>query len=249
MCGFGSRRFGERWPRGSKSLCWGRWEKFFSFCGRGSRRGRWRFGKASECVCNGGGLVLQCADRAADRALYGAVHLFQEHLPGADDLLSGVFTGDWKKAWEGIKKLAMAPIEAIKSFFEKIFGSDLGESIKGGLNALIDLVNRFIGWLNDKLHFSWDGLTIGGKRDFCGRQHPPANIPSIPKLAQGAVLGEQAVFGNGGRAAARHERGSAAGDHQSRRWPRCWGSWAARRSSGRSSRLRSAWTARYCSGR
>lgn len=113
---------------------------------------------------------------------------FKSIFQGLTTFLSGVFTGDWKKAWEGIKKLAMAPIEAIKSFFEKIFGSDLGESIKGGLNALIDLVNRFIGWLNDKLHFSWDGLTIGGKEIFAGGSIRLANIPSIPRLAQGAVL-------------------------------------------------------------
>ncbi|WP_418668016.1 phage tail protein, partial [Allofournierella sp.] len=113
---------------------------------------------------------------------------FKNIFQGLTTFLSGVFTGDWKKAWEGIKKLAMAPIEAIKSFFEKIFGSDLGESIKGGLNALIDLVNRFIGWLNDKLHFSWDGLTIMGKELFPAGSIRLANIPSIPRLAQGAVL-------------------------------------------------------------
>ena len=113
---------------------------------------------------------------------------FKNIFQGLADFLSGVFTGDWKKAWEGIKKFAMAPIEAVKSFFEKIFGTDLGESIKGGLNTLIDLVNRFIGWLNEKLHFSWDGLTILGKELFPAGIVRLANIPSIPRLAQGAVL-------------------------------------------------------------
>lgn len=113
---------------------------------------------------------------------------FKNIFQGLADFLSGVFTGDWKKAWEGIKKFAMAPIEAVKSFFEKIFGTDLGESIKGGLNTLIDLVNRFIGWLNEKLHFSWDGLTILGKELFPAGSVRLANIPSIPRLAQGAVL-------------------------------------------------------------
>ena len=113
---------------------------------------------------------------------------FKNIFQGLAGFLSGVFTGDWKKAWEGIKKFAMAPIEAVKSFFEKIFGTDLGESIKGGLNTLIDLVNRFIGWLNEKLHFSWDGLTILGKELFPAGSVRLANIPSIPRLAQGAVL-------------------------------------------------------------
>ena len=113
---------------------------------------------------------------------------FKNIFQGLADFLSGVFTGDWKKVWEGIKKFAMAPIEAVKSFFEKIFGTDLGESIKGGLNTLIDLVNRFIGWLNEKLHFSWDGLTILGKELFPAGSVRLANIPSIPRLAQGAVL-------------------------------------------------------------
>ena len=113
---------------------------------------------------------------------------FKNIFQGLAGFLSGVFTGDWKKAWEGIKKFAMAPIEAVKSFFEKIFGTDLGESIKGGLNTLIDMVNRFIGWLNEKLHFSWDGLTILGKELFPAGSVRLANIPSIPRLAQGAVL-------------------------------------------------------------
>ena len=113
---------------------------------------------------------------------------FKNIFQGLADFLSGVFTGDWKKVWEGIKKFAMAPIEAVKSFFEKNFRTDLGESIKGGLNTLIDLVNRFIGWLNEKLHFSWDGLTILGKELFPAGSVRLANIPSIPRLAQGAVL-------------------------------------------------------------
>lgn len=49
-------------------------------------------------------------------------------------------------------------------------------------------MNRFIGWLNEKLHFSWDGLTILGKELFPAGSVRLANIPSIPRLAQGAVL-------------------------------------------------------------
>ena len=56
------------------------------------------------------------------------------------------------------------------------------------INAAIELFNRFIGWLNDKMKFEWDGVVIGGKTILDGGSIQLFTIPEIPKLAAGAVI-------------------------------------------------------------
>jgi len=64
----------------------------------------------------------------------------------------------------------------------------LVSAFKGAVNGAIDVVNRFIGWLNSALSFSWDGLVIKGKQIIPGGSIQLANLPTIPHLAQGAVI-------------------------------------------------------------
>ena len=64
----------------------------------------------------------------------------------------------------------------------------LVSAFKSAVNGVIDVVNRFIGWLNSALSFSWNGLSIGGKKIFAGGSVQLANLPTIPHLAQGAVI-------------------------------------------------------------
>lgn len=91
-------------------------------------------------------------------------------LGGLIDFLVGVFTGDWEKAWDGIK-----------NFFGGIWDAILG-ILKGVVNLIVDVLNFFISGIN-KIKFDvpdWVPL-IGGK-------HFGFNIPKIPKLAQGGVV-------------------------------------------------------------
>ena len=87
---------------------------------------------------------------------------------GIVDFISGVFTGNWKKAWQGVKKI-----------FSGIFEALLGIA-KRPLNGIIGLVNTVIGGLN-KLKIkipSWVPGKYGGKSF-------GVNIPKIPALAKG----------------------------------------------------------------
>lgn len=59
-----------------------------------------------------------------------------EVFNGLINFLLGVFTGDWERAWEGIKGIFKGIIDAIPNIF------------KTALNAMIDKINGFLNGLN-----------------------------------------------------------------------------------------------------
>lgn len=90
-------------------------------------------------------------------------------LGGIIDFIAGVFTGDWKRAWEGIKTI-----------FEGIFDAVIG-IFKGVVNILIDVVNFLIRSMN-KISFDVPDWVPG-----IGGKNFGFNIPEIPKLAKGGL--------------------------------------------------------------
>lgn len=96
-------------------------------------------------------------------------------LYGLSQFLSGVFTGNWKKAWEGIKGY-------LKSIINGIIGL-----LNTMINRLVSALNSVIRAAN-RLSFtvpSWVP-NIGGSR--FGFNISTVSASSIPYLAQGAVL-------------------------------------------------------------
>ena len=85
---------------------------------------------------------------------------------GITDFLTGVFTGKWKQAFQGI-------INITKGIF-----SGLQNVVKAPINQVINLVNSFIKGLNKLKIPDWVPA-VGGKG---------INIPLIPKLEKGGVL-------------------------------------------------------------
>ena len=59
---------------------------------------------------------------------------------------------------------------------------------KGAINAVIKLINGFIGWLNDILHIQWDAVVIAGVQVVPAIDKQLFSIDEIPLLAKGAVL-------------------------------------------------------------
>lgn len=107
-------------------------------------------------------------------------------LKGVINFVVGIFTGDWEKAWKGIKQA-----------FQGIVGS-FGGILKGTVNVVIDLVNTMIRAMTtgintvirgvNKMSFTvpdWV-LGIGGKT--FGFNIKEIKEYQIPKLAQGAVI-------------------------------------------------------------
>lgn len=82
---------------------------------------------------------------------------------GIITFLEGVFTGNWKKAWTGVKTIFKGAFEALVGF------------AKRPLNQVIGLVNSVISGLNGIKIPSWVPK-LGGKG---------INLPKIPMLARG----------------------------------------------------------------
>lgn len=85
---------------------------------------------------------------------------------GITDFLTGVFTGNWRQAFQGL-------INIVKGVF-----SGLKNVVKSPINQVINLVNSFIKGLNKLKIPDWVPA-VGGKG---------INIPLIPKLEQGGIL-------------------------------------------------------------
>lgn len=88
----------------------------------------------------------------------------KDFLSGIITFLTGVFKGDWEKAWNGI-------VKAVGS----IFGT-LEALVKTPLNGVINLVNKAIGAIN-KISVDLPSAVGGGHIGF--------DIPTIPTLAGG----------------------------------------------------------------
>jgi hypothetical protein len=68
------------------------------------------------------------------------------------------------------------------------------QTVKNMLNAGIDMLNKFIGWLNSKLSFSWDGLSIAGKEIYPGGSVQLLTIPQITQRFAGGGFIEDGLF-------------------------------------------------------
>lgn len=96
-------------------------------------------------------------------SVQGIIQNLMTVLQGIISFVTGVFTGNWSQAWNGIK-----------SIFSGAVGG-LGEIIKAPLRAVVSAVNTVIGGLNKLKVPDWvPGL--GGKG---------INIPKIPGFAKG----------------------------------------------------------------
>ena len=84
---------------------------------------------------------------------------------GLIDFITGVFTGNWSQAWNGIKSIFSGAV------------SGLGEIIKAPLRAVVSVVNGVISGLNKLKVPDWVP-GIGGKS---------INIPLIPGFAKGTL--------------------------------------------------------------
>ncbi|MBQ1293337.1 MAG: hypothetical protein IIY21_04825 [Clostridiales bacterium] len=80
-------------------------------------------------------------------------------LMGLFDIFAGLFTGNWKQVWTGIKE-----------FFGSIWDAILG-ILKNAINSITGVINTLIGGINK-----------------IGTKDHHLNIPLIPQLAEGGIL-------------------------------------------------------------
>lgn len=101
--------------------------------------------------------------------LYNSV---KQILGGIITFISGVFTGGWDKAWEGVKQIFKGIWNGIVSILE------------GAVNLIIGGINWMIRQLN-KIQIKAPDWLGGGTIGF---NIPAISTVSIPRLAQGAVI-------------------------------------------------------------
>ena len=102
-------------------------------------------------------------------------------LEGVTDFITGVFTGDWDKAWAGIGKIFDGFVGLIKTSINTLidFINSMINAVTGGINTAIRAINKIGFDLPDWLGGHHFGLNI---------PEIPQNALNIPKLAQGSVL-------------------------------------------------------------
>lgn len=112
----------------------------------------------------------------------GVISIFK----GVIKFLTGIFTGDWKKAWSGIKDIVSgifkAIVSAIKTPVNTIIGIINGMilGIVGGLNTVVNALNELSFDIPDWVP------ALGGKT--FGFDIPNITAPQIPYLAQGGFV-------------------------------------------------------------
>lgn len=75
---------------------------------------------------------------------------------GLIDFIVGVFTGDWSKAWEGIKTFFTGIWEAIKGFFDTIWNA-----LKGIVETYINIVKAQISTVLNAIKTIWENIWNG----------------------------------------------------------------------------------------
>ena len=107
-------------------------------------------------------------------------------LSGIVQFVTGAFTGDWQKAWNGIKQI-------FKGVWDSFYAV-----VKLPINLIIGAINAMTGAISDALNYIVDAVnelsfevpdwvpSIGGEE--FGFDLPNVYIPEIPKLAAGTVV-------------------------------------------------------------
>ena len=107
-------------------------------------------------------------------------------LKGVINFIAGVFTGDWQRAWDGIKQIFKGVWDALVDIV-KIPLNYIIDLVNGMTDAIEWAVNGIIDCLNE---FNWtipDWVPGVGGKSF-GFDIDNIDIPEIPHLATGTVV-------------------------------------------------------------
>ena len=125
------------------------------------------------------------------RNVKNIVNSIRKVFDGLINLIVGVFTGDWKRAWEGVKQIFSGVWQGLASIVKSPLNA-----IIGGFNAILGIINSLINKING-ISFKitvpdWVPKIGGSWWGFNGFNIP--NIGTIPYLAKGAVIPPRSEF-------------------------------------------------------
>lgn len=120
--------------------------------------------------------VLGAAIQAIQPIIQSLTSVFQ----GLIDFITGVFSGNWSQAWNGI-------VQVFGGLWDSLVGI-----VKAPINAVIGLINKAIGALNSISVTIPDWVPIVGGNTF------GIDIPTIPMLASGGFTDGVSIAGEAG---------------------------------------------------
>ena len=120
--------------------------------------------------------VLGTAIQAIQPIIQSLTSVFQ----GLIDFITGVFSGNWSQAWNGI-------VQVFGGLWDSLVGI-----VKAPINAVIGLINKAIGALNSISVTIPDWVPIVGGNTF------GIDIPTIPMLASGGFTDGVSIAGEAG---------------------------------------------------
>lgn len=150
------------------------------------------------------GQVIGTAFKNIATYVDGIVGVFK----GIITFLTGVFTGDWSKAWEGVKQIFSSIVGTFKGIFQNVWNMIIGIFNTGGkiFDGIVDgivgifktVVNGLIGGINKVVAIPFNTINglLNGIRDlsFLGVApfkgmwgYNPLPVPQIPKFADGNI--------------------------------------------------------------
>lgn len=134
----------------------------------------------------------------------------KEMFSGIIDFLSGVFTGDWSKVWEGVKKIFSGMWNSLKGIVSGVWNTILSLFSNGGkifsgvvtgiANVFKNIVNSLVKGINSVIAVPFNTIngilnwikeiSILGFQPFNGLWgYNPLPVPQIPMLAEGGYVG------------------------------------------------------------
>lgn len=116
-----------------------------------------------------------------------ALGALAQSLQGICEFITGVFTGNWEKAWQGVRNVFDGVWNGMKATVRLVANGVIDlinamiRGVAGGLNAVIGAANS--------IHVEIPDWVPGVGGNSIGFSIPTVPVPQIPRLAQGGYVG------------------------------------------------------------
>lgn len=139
--------------------------------------------------------------------LCGIIGGIIDALSGVMDFITGVFTGDWSKVWEGLKTFLGGIIDAVASLFTGLFNT-IGAIFKGAWDIIVSIWSVVSTWFNNAVikplanlfNGIWNTMKNGAQNAWNGIKNIFSSVATFFKNIFGnAWNGVKNIFSSGGR--------------------------------------------------
>lgn len=151
-------------------------------------------------------LIMNVLEPVID-GLCGIIGGIIDALSGVMNFITGVFTGDWSKAWEGLKTFLGGIIDAVASLFTGLFNT-IGAIFKGVWDIIVSIWSVVSTWFNNAVikplanlfNGIWNTMKNGAQNAWNGIKNIFSSVATFFKNIFGnAWNGVKNIFSSGGR--------------------------------------------------